>query len=153
VIARAAHRSPARCFARLWLLLAAACSQPTSGPLSIAWGREPCAHCSMAIGEARFAAELRLGPRELLRFDDFGCAIVWLAEHSDSGEPLEIWVMDQDREEWLDARTAFYRPQQRTPMAWGFGAVSTRETGAVDFEAAKRSVLAGAKERASRGGS
>jgi copper chaperone NosL len=133
--------------------LAAACSQPTSGPLPIAWGREPCAHCSMAISEARFAAELRLGPRELLRFDDFGCAMVWLAEHADSGEPLEIWVMDQDQEEWLDARAAFYRPDQRTPMAWGFGAVSARESAAVDFESARRSVLAREKERASRGGS
>ena len=147
------HAARARWLALAALWLAAACSQPTSGPLSIAWGREPCAHCSMAIGEARFAAELRLGPRELLRFDDFGCAIVWLAEHSDSGEPLEIWVMDQDREEWLDARKALYRPQQRTPMAWGFGAVPARETGAVDFEAAKRSVLARKKERASGGGS
>jgi hypothetical protein len=107
----------------------------------------------MAISEARFAAELRLGPRELLRFDDFGCAMVWLAEHAESGEPLEIWVMDQDREEWLDARTAFYRPGQRTPMAWGFGAVSGRETGAIDFDAARTKVLAREREGASRGGS
>jgi copper chaperone NosL len=145
-------RPPARWLALALAWLAAACSQPTSGPLPIAWGREPCAHCSMAIGEARFAAELRLGPRELLRFDDFGCAMVWLAEHADSGEPLEIWVMDQDREEWLDARVAFYRPDQRTPMAWGFGAVSSREAGAVDFDAARSAVLAGERERASRGG-
>jgi nitrous oxide reductase accessory protein NosL len=153
VIARAAHRSPARCFARLWLLLAAACSQPTSGPLSIAWGREPCAHCSMAIGEARFAAEVRLGPHELLRYDDFGCAIVWLEEHADSAEALEIWVMDQDREEWLDARAAFYRTGQRTHMSWGFGGISAREPGALDFETARQDVLARARERASRGGS
>lgn len=133
--------------------LAAACSQPTSGPLPIAWGREPCAHCSMAISEARFAAEVRLGPRELVRFDDFGCAVAWLAEHADAAEPLEIWVMDQDREEWLDARAAFYRTGQRTPMAWGFGAVASGEPGAVAFDAARQSVLARERERSSRGGS
>lgn len=153
MIARAAHRAQACCCALVWILLAAACSKPTSGPLPIAWGREPCAHCSMAIGDARFAAEVRLGPQELLPFDDFGCAVVWLEEHADSAEALEIWVMDQDREEWLDARTAFYRPGQRTPMAWGFGGTAAREPGALDFETARREVLARARERASRGGS
>jgi hypothetical protein len=107
----------------------------------------------MAIGDPRFAAEIRLGPREVLAFDDFGCAMVWLAEHPDGGSPLEVWVMDQDREEWLDARTASFRTGQRTPMAWGLGAVAASEPGAVDFEAARRIVLERASERASRGGS
>lgn len=151
--ALASHRTRARWLALAGLWLAAACSEPVSGPLPIAWGREPCAHCSMAIGEPRFAAELRLGPREVLRFDDFGCAVAWLAEHADADPPLEAWVMDQDREEWLDARAAFFRSGQRTPMAWGLGAVAASEPGAVDFEAARRIVLERASERASRGGS
>jgi len=153
LIARRPHRACTRWLGLASLWLAAACSEPTSGPLPIAWGREPCAYCSMAIGDPRFAAELRLGPREVLRFDDVGCALVWLGEHADAGPPLEIWVMDQDREQWLDARSAFFRTGQRTPMAWGFGAVATSEPGAVDFETARRIVLERASERASRGGS
>ncbi len=140
-----------------WLALAAlcaatACSQPTSGPVEIAWGRDVCAHCSMVIGDARFAAEVRLGPREIARFDDFGCALAWLAQHENTGSAAEIWVMDQDGGGWLDAREALYRPGQHTPMAWGLGAVAAGEPGALDFEAARRELSERARERASRGG-
>lgn len=153
MIVRPSPRPGACRLALAWIGLAVACSQPASGPVPIAWGREPCAHCSMAISERRFAAELRMGPREVRVFDDFGCAMVWLAEHGSGAEAREIWVMDQDEGEWLDARAAFYHPDQHTPMAWGFGAVATREPGAVDFETARRRVLEGAREREARGGS
>jgi len=153
LIARPSDRARARWLALAGVWVATACSQPTSGPLPIAWGRDACAHCSMAISDPRFAAEVRLGPHELARFDDFGCAVVWLAEQARAGPEVEIWVMDQDREEWLDARAALYRPEQRTPMAWGLGAVAASEPGAVDFEAARRILLLRARERASHGGS
>lgn len=107
----------------------------------------------MVISDARFAAEVRLGPREVERFDDFGCALAWLTERGDAGADAEIWVMDLDRGEWLDAREARYRAGQHTPMAWGLGAVAEAEPGSFDFESARRLLSERAVERASRGGS
>lgn len=129
------------------LVLASACSEPTSGPVRIVWGRHACDHCAMAISEQAFAAEVRVGPREVMRFDDLGCALAWLESNGGAAAASEFWVMDQDRGEWLDARSASYRPDQRTPMAYGFGAIRDAESGSVDFETARRTILERIRDR------
>jgi nitrous oxide reductase accessory protein NosL len=111
-----------------------ACGDPTQGPARIVWGRAACEHCQMVISDKRFAAQIRLAGR-VHRFDDPGCAFTWLDSLPDGEAPTELWVMDEDRQEWIDARTASYRPGQRTPMAYGFGAVAKPEEGALDFDA------------------
>jgi nitrous oxide reductase accessory protein NosL len=136
------------CAAALALLvLASACSEASSGPVRIGWGRHACDHCGMAISEQAFAAEVRVGPREVMRFDDLGCALAWLESKGGAAVASEFWVMDQDRSEWLDARSAFYRPDQRTPMAYGFGAIRDAAPGSVDFETARRTILERIRDR------
>lgn len=83
----------------------------------------------MAIGDRRFAAQIRYGS-EVHLFDDFGCALLWREEHT-AGAPTAFWVRDAtDGTGWLDARTAHYRAGYPTPMGYGFGAVA--EPGAQD---------------------
>ena len=129
------------------LFLAAACSEPTSGPVRIVWGRHACDHCAMAISEQAFAAEVRTAPREIARFDDFGCAVTWLEAHGGPDAASEFWVRDGARDEWIDGRAAFFRSGQRTPMAYGFAAVGRAEPGALDFAQARRAVLEGGNGR------
>ena len=127
-------------FALAFGVLVLACGDPGHGPAAIAWGRDACEHCAMVISEKRFAMQIRSGGR-VHRFDDPGCAIEWLERQTGAGaEATELWVMDEDRQEWLDARSAFYRPGQRTPMAYGFGAIAAPEPGAVDFETFRRRI-------------
>jgi len=116
-----------------------ACGHPTHGPARIAWGRDVCEHCQMVISDKRFAAEIRLAGH-VHRFDDPGCAFRWLEAQTGGEAATEIWVMDEDRQEWIDARTALYRPGQRTPMAYGFGAVSKPERGSLDFDAVRQAI-------------
>ena len=138
--------------AGLWgaiaLALVAGCAPPENGPVRIAWGRDACQHCGMAIGDERFAAQVRRGPRDVARFDDFGCAMVWLEEHGGPDTASEIWTRDEDRREWIDARRAYYRTGRGTPMGYGLGAVAGAEPGAIDFEAARAAVLERERERA-----
>lgn len=123
-----------------WTALVLACGDPGQGPASIAWGRDACEHCAMVISDERFAMQIRSGGR-VHRFDDPGCAIEWLDGETEAARSAtELWVMDVDRKQWLDARTAFYRPGQRTPMAFGFGAIAAAEPGALDFEAFRRRI-------------
>jgi hypothetical protein len=131
------------------LLLALACGDGDRGPARIAFGRDACSHCGMAISERRFAVQVRRG-RDVARFDDFGCAVLWLERHG--AQPDEIWAADSDaageRVEWLDARRAAFRPRQRTPMAYGFAAVAAARPGDLDFESARRAILEHERERA-----
>jgi nitrous oxide reductase accessory protein NosL len=148
-----AHRSLA---ALLALACVLACSEPTSGPVRIVWGRHACDHCAMAISDPRYAAQIRTGPHDVARFDDFGCALAWLEANGGLERMQEFWVMDAtspDAEtgQWLDARRAFYRGGQRTPMAYGWAAVAEAAPDAMDFDAARRAILEQQGKRGSHG--
>ncbi|RIL06621.1 MAG: protein NosL [Proteobacteria bacterium] len=138
------------------LLGALACSEPTSGPARVVFGRHACDQCAMAISDPRYAAQIRTGPRDVARFDDFGCAVLWLEAHGGLEAAQEIWAMDSQssdaqRESWLDARRAHFRSDQRTPMAYGWAAVARAGPDTADFDAARRAILEHQRERDAHG--
>lgn len=124
-----------------------ACAPPAQGPVPIAWGRDVCAHCQMVISAREFAAQARVEGRPH-RFDDPGCMLLWLdAEERAARTAGELWVMDRERGEWLDARTAAWRSGERTPMGYGFAAVTAPRAGTLDFEGVRAALRAREAER------
>ena len=79
----------------------------------------------------------------LYKFDDIGCAVVWL-----DGQPwkddarTEIWVTDQHSGEWIDARLASYVTGKVTPMDYGLGAQREASPGAMNFNGAVEQIHA-----------
>lgn len=128
-------------------LLAACSGEPKTGPVEVKWDRDTCVRCSMALSDKRFAGQVRGGPKHLaFKFDDFGCVMFWLKDKPWANDPAtEIWVMDMRSGQWIDARKAYYIPNKMTPMAYGFGAVSLPEPGSVNYEEARKQVLAKGK--------
>ncbi|MDD5404154.1 MAG: protein NosL [Sulfuricella sp.] len=128
-------------------LLAACHHEPKTGPVEVKWDRDTCVRCSMALSDRRFAAQVRGGPKhQAFKFDDFGCAVFWLQDKPWADDPAtEFWIMDMRSGKWIDARKAYYRPNNTTPMAYGFGAVALPEPGAVSFEDARKQILAKGK--------
>jgi len=129
----------------LLLGLLAACHQESkSGPVEVKWDRDTCARCSMALSDKRFAAQVRGGPKHMAyKFDDFGCAVFWLKEQPWADEPAtEIWVRDMRSGVWIEGRKAYYVANNSTPMAYGYGAVVAPEAGVVNFEEARKRILA-----------
>ena len=105
----------------LLVLLSGCGGDPATGPGPVAWDRDTCERCNMAIGDRRFAAQVRGGAdHRVHRFDDLGCALLWIDEEKE--EPEEIWVRDLDGASWLAAEEAHYVPVDTTPMDYGFGA-------------------------------
>jgi nitrous oxide reductase accessory protein NosL len=118
----------------LGALLLAACGAPKTGPEDIHFDRDICALCRMIISDPFYAAEVRAGDGKIYKFDDVGGAVKWLVLNDPEGQVQEIWVRDmRTGTKWLDARAAFYLPEQTTPMDFGFGAIAARETGAVSY--------------------
>ncbi len=119
-----------------------------SGPVDIAWDRDACALCNMLISDARFAAQVRGGPkRKVWKFDDIGCAVNWLNKQPWAADPdTEIWVADhrstRDAVTWLDARAAYYVPDVLSPMNYNYAARPKPADGAVRFEALTSIILA-----------
>jgi nitrous oxide reductase accessory protein NosL len=134
--------------ALLLLGLLAACSgEPKTGPVEVKWDRDTCVRCSMALSDKRFAAQVRGGPKhQAFKFDDFGCVVFWLKDKPWANDPAtEIWVKDMRSDQWIQARKAYYVPNKMTPMAYGFGAVALPEPGSVNYEEARKQVLAKGK--------
>jgi hypothetical protein len=108
----------------------------------------------MVLSERRFAAQVRDSQkRKLHRFDDIGCALLWLAAREpeaslarDSELP-EVWVMDPSGEKWVDARTTRFGAGFQTPMGYGFAAVEGDSPQSVELAELSRLIEAREDER------
>ncbi len=129
--------------AGLPLLSFAGCSgEPETGPAEVRFDRDACERCRMVLSDPRFAAEVRWFPEgkrsKVAKFDDVGCATLWLETQPFRDDPkTEIWVADHRNKQWIDARKAWYVPLNSSPMEYGLGAQSDPDEGALDFEQAK----------------
>ena len=130
-----------------WLLLSvAACGgDPDAGPGRVVWDRDTCEQCSMAISDRSFAVQVRVDGR-LHRFDDPGCAVLWLKDRGPA-EPDEVWVGALDAEGWLDARKARFVEAAHTPMGYGYGARAAGPETGIDFEALRVAIAQREDER------
>ncbi len=123
----------------LVLVFLAGCSrEEENGPGKVRWDREVCARCAMAISDRNYSAQIRGGrpdrETKLYKFDDIGCAIIWLNKQNWKNDPrTKIWVNDHRNGNWLDAKTAWYVKARNTPMDYGLGAQSDQLPGTLNF--------------------
>ena len=106
-------------FSGLLIVAALACSTKRDAPLEPAWGKTTCAHCSMLVGDKRYAAQAE-ADGERLFFDDLGCMVLWNEDHKAS----HVWAHRADGEGWVEASTATFAVGARTPMGFGVEARS-----------------------------
>lgn len=125
----------------VFLLFVGCSGEPETGPGKVRWDRDTCVRCNMAVSDPHYSAQVRIRDAQgnhLYKFDDIGCAVIWLEEQGRLDDPaVEIWVNDYRNGEWIDARTAWYVPGKVTPMGYGLGATSQKAPGAMDFTAAR----------------
>ncbi len=131
----------------LLLVLVSACSKdPGSGPVAVHWDRDVCERCRMVLSDPHFAAQIRYFPpgkrSRVAKFDDIGCALLWLDEQPwKNTMKSEIWVADFRTGEWLDARRASYEKVDNTPMEYGLGARPDKTPDSMDLEQAHAHVV------------
>jgi len=123
-------------FALLSLALVLGCRRK-EGPEDPVWGKQPCAHCAMVVGDKRYAAQIVAADGERSHFDDIGCMIAFVEEHE--LHPAHAWVRDEVKDAWIEAGQARYHRGARTPMDYGFAAGTTGE---LSFDEVRREVLA-----------
>ena len=121
------------------------CSDVDTGPVEVKWDRDDCARCRMVLSDRMHAAQVRGGPEgqksKVYKFDDIGCAILWLDKQPwKERSNTEIWVNDHRDGHWVDARQAHFITGQNTPMSFGLGAQETSAEGALSFAQAVASI-------------
>ena len=143
----------------LWAVLGWGCSgDPGTGPVEVKWDRDACTRCNMVLSDRHHAAQVRHTPdtggrSRVYKFDDIGCAVVWLDRQPWRDAPdVEIWVTDHRNGDWLDARSAYYVTGQLTPMQYGLGARPGAAPGALTFAEAKEHIHRIEREQNVHGG-
>ncbi|MEQ8262538.1 hypothetical protein [Pseudohaliea sp.] len=139
------------------LLFLAACSgDPGTGPVEVTWDRDPCTRCGMVLSDRGHAAQVRVlgakGRDAVHRFDDLGCAVVWLEDAGLADDAVELWVADHRADGWLDAFSAHYVLGNPTPMQYGVSAQASAGPDTIDFKAAREHILRVERETNIHGG-
>lgn len=107
-------------------LLLASCA--VSGPSTVNYGKDQCAHCSMMIVEPRYWAQVVTDKGKVYFFDSITCLCTYIRERQPSGIS-SLWVSDfLNPDTAIDARKAvyLYDPRRHGPMGAFVGAFKTR---------------------------
>ncbi|WP_197722858.1 nitrous oxide reductase accessory protein NosL [Sulfurivermis fontis] len=123
------------------MFLLACSGDPGTGPAEVKWDRDTCARCRMVLSDRFYAAQIRGGPEgkktRVYKFDDIGCAVLWLEQQPWRNDPrTEIWVTDHRTGAWIDARSAHYVQDRITPMGYGLGAQADAAEGTLQYSQA-----------------
>jgi len=127
------------------MMLQACSGEPETGPGKVRWDREVCQRCAMAVSDRDYSAQVRGGAAgnktKLYKFDDIGCAVIWLDEQPWKDDArTEIWVTDFTNGEWIDAKTAWYTTGKTTPMDYQLGAAADSQDGSLNYGQAKKHI-------------
>ncbi len=132
-------------FALLSLVLSACSSQPETGPVEVKWDQNNCERCRMMLSDRYFAAQIRYFPEakrsRVVKFDDIGCATIWLKDQQWKNDPkTQIWVADFRSGEWIDAGKATYIRKNNSPMGYDLGAQAEAEPDGLNFAEARQHI-------------
>ncbi len=108
-----------------FLLFILGCEQKNAnGMKKVHWDRDMCERCKMIISERHFAVQIvNEDTNKRKMFDDLGCAIIWFEEENIPWfDKAKIFINDASDGSWIDARTALYTQNNRTPMGYGISA-------------------------------
>ncbi|HEU4385202.1 MAG TPA: hypothetical protein VFR85_17085 [Anaeromyxobacteraceae bacterium] len=96
-----------------------ACARGPAQPGTLDTRNDACAHCRMAVSDARFAAQLAAPGEEPRFFDDLGCLRDWLRSQPRLPRGAVAFVADHRTREWVRASAATYtrNPGLQTPMS------------------------------------
>lgn len=102
----------------------------------ISWSHDACAHCGMLVGDPAHAAQLITEDGDVLVFDDPGCALRYVDEHSPRIH--RWWFHHGTGERWIPADATGFLTGGTTPMGLGLSAVERDTAGSIDLAAATR---------------
>jgi nitrous oxide reductase accessory protein NosL len=134
------------------LLLAFACNSKVDySPREINFDRDVCYVCRMGLTDQRYNAQAINEYGEVHWYDDLGC----LVEEMDGkdwetwgGEKAQLWIGDAETGEWIDARKAWYRYGDHTPMGYGYAALKEKTADSLfDFSTTLKRIRSGISMR------
>ena len=100
-----------------------------------------CSECNMDVEDLDYAAQLIAKNGNTYFFDDIGCVVLWLKNHSPDTQIILTKTLDTNQ--WIDAKKAWYSRIAPSPMGYGFAAVEHKKKNLIEYEEMKLLMLQG----------
>ncbi len=100
-----------------------------------------CSECNMDIEDLDYMVELITENGNTYFFDDIGCVVLWLKNHSPKIN--KVMVRTLDTHQWIEAEKAWYSRTAHTPMGYGFAPYAEKKEGFVSYDEMKLLMLQG----------
>jgi len=110
-------------------------------PINIKLKEYQCSECNMDIEDMGYLVELIREDGVTYFFDDIGCVVLWLKNHSFKNP--KIIAKTLDTKEWIDVKECWYSRVDNTPMGYGFAPYKNKKDGFVSYEEMKLLMLQG----------
>ena len=110
-------------------------------PVTIKAKEYQCSECSMDVEDLKYAAQIISQNGNTYFFDDIGCVVLWLENHST--DIHSILTQTLDTHEWIDVKDAWYSRIAPSPMGYGFAALRHKKEGLIPYDEMKLLMLQG----------
>jgi uncharacterized protein (UPF0128 family) len=100
-----------------------------------------CSECNMDVENLNYMAEIVTEEGNTYFFDDIGCVVLWLKNHTPKIARMVTKTLDTHR--WIDAKKAWYSRTDATPMGYGFAAYEVKKEGMIPYEEMRTLMLQG----------
>jgi len=110
-------------------------------PIEIKAKEYQCSECNMDIEDLNYTAELITKDGVTYFFDDIGCVVLWLKDHSPKDSKIVTKTLDTNR--WIDIKRAYYSRTVPSPMGYGMGAYEHNGSGLILYEEMRLLMLQG----------
>jgi len=130
------------------ILFAFACKTENDfTPREINWDRDICALCLMGLAEQEYSVQSINQWGKVIWFDDLGCYVNYVNSEDwkrfvGDGQS-QTWIGNCETGEWIDIEKAYYRFGDKTPMGYGYGALSKPNDSTFDYTTAAQRIKDG----------
>ena len=126
-------------FLSLLVIILSACNSQSENENNL----EICPQCHMKLPVSNIHTSTMNQDGEMSYYDDIGCMILWIEKNNIDVQNVQIKIYSNDTKKYIDAKSAFYKFNEKTPMMYGFSAYEKSQDNSINFDEVYMRMLRG----------
>lgn len=101
-------------------------------PITIKPKEYTCSECNMNIEDLDYQAEIITEDGVTYFFDDIGCVVLWMQNHTLKNPTIITMTLDTHR--WIDVKKVWYTRTAPSPMGYGMAPYEHPKEGLISYD-------------------
>ena len=102
-----------------------------------------CPQCNMELPVSNIHTAIINHEDNKEYFDDPGCMVLWAKKNKIDIKETQIKIFSNDTKKYIDAKMAFYKIDEKTPMLYGFSAYEKEVKNSINLDEVVMRMLRG----------